>query len=77
MLLTEDIIGSKEQRASESEVLDMEKEGGYGYIIGCKNCSNKRHVTIAMGVTVDEFITEYEEKCSRCGGCDWEGIEVL
>lgn len=55
----------------------MEKERGYGYIIGCKNCSNKRNVTIAMGVTVDEFSTEYEEKCSRCGDCDWEGIEAL
>jgi len=77
LLLAENLTGSKEQRASESEVLDMEKERRYGYIIRCKNCSNRRNVTIAIGATVDEFLAEYKEKCSRCGVCDWEGEEAL
>lgn len=59
-------------------VLDMEKKKGYPYIIGCKNCGYRLGpVMIPMGVTVDEFCTGCDDKCPRCGVCDWGGVERL
>ena len=58
-------------------VLGMEKEKGYRYYIRCKNCRYRVLVTIPMGVTVEEFTMEYEDKCPRCGVCDWESAEPL
>ena len=59
-------------------VLGMEKEKGYRYYVRCKNCGYRLGpVTIPMGVTVDEFCTKYDDKCPRCGVCDWEDAEAL
>ena len=56
----------------------MEKEReGYQYYIRCGNCGYRVMVTIPIGVTVDEFTTEREDKCPKCGVCDWEGAEPL
>lgn len=55
----------------------MEKERRYRYIIRCKNCNNRKRVTIAMSVTANKFVTEYREKCPRCWASDWEEVKAL